>query len=120
MSSVILASDYRNEILENIHPGHVCGVNIEGNIQYSAGEPQHMTFLRSAFKPVQAIPAIKHDIQGYFGLTNRETALITASHRGEAFHIKELEQLLEKIGVPEEALLCHPAYPLNPGLKINW
>src|SRR5699024_9892670 len=77
----------------------------------------HMTFLRSAFKPIQAIPAIMHDIQGHFGLTNRETALITASHRGEPFHIETLETLRQKIDVPEDALLCHPAYPLNPDAK---
>lgn len=117
MQPEILATDYRNNILENIHPGFICGVDGTGTIKYSVGDSQHLTFLRSAFKPIQAIPAIIHDIQGHFGLTNRETALIAASHRGEPFHIETLEKLRKKIDVSEDALLCHPAYPLNPDAK---
>lgn len=115
MKLEILAGDYRNGILENIHPGHICGLGDSGSVMFEVGDTGHMTFLRSALKPVQAIPAISHGIQEHFNLTDRETALFAASHRGEPFHIEQLERLMEKLGVDEETLLCHPAYPLNPG-----
>ena len=117
MNEEILVNDYRNGLLENIHPGHICGMDVTGKVKYAIGDTAHLTFLRSAFKPIQAIPAIVHGIQEHFKLTNRETALIAASHRGEAFHLEELEKLMNKIGVTEDELLCHPAYPLNPGAK---
>lgn len=119
MNEEILVKDYRNGILENIHPGHICGVDVSGNVKYEVGDSGHQTFLRSAFKPIQAIPAITHHIQEHFKLTNRETALIAASHRGEAFHIEELEKLMDKVGVSEDDLLCQPTYPLNPAAKDN-
>ncbi|KKI89644.1 asparaginase [Bacillus sp. SA1-12] len=117
MNIQVLVNDYRNGLLENIHPGHICGVTSMGQIKYKVGDTEHLTFLRSALKPIQAIPAIAHQIQESFKLTNRETSLIAASHRGENFHIVELEKLLDKIGVAEEELLCHPTYPLNPEAK---
>ncbi|ASN04177.1 asparaginase [Virgibacillus necropolis] len=117
MNYEILVSDYRNGILENIHPGHICGVDEFGSVKYQVGNPDHLTFLRSALKPIQAIPAIANGIQEHFKLTNRETALIAASHRGEEFHVDELEKLLDKVGIQEEELLCHPTYPLNPRSK---
>ncbi|WP_243459460.1 asparaginase [Metabacillus bambusae] len=117
MSVEVLVNDYRNGYLENIHPGHICGVNATGIIKYKVGDTEHWTFLRSALKPIQAIPAIANHIQEHFKLTNRETSLIAASHRGEELHIDELEKLLDKIGVAEEELLCHPTYPLNSRAK---
>ncbi|WP_206207731.1 asparaginase [Virgibacillus profundi] len=117
MNEEILVNDYRNGILENIHPGHICGIDANEEVKYTVGNARHLTFLRSAFKPIQAIPVIAHKVQEHFKLTNRETALIAASHRGEDFHLEELKKLMDKIGVAEDELLCHPTYPLNPGAK---
>lgn len=108
-----LVEEYRGGVLENVHYGVVCGVNERGEVIYSSGDEMHVAFLRSAAKPFQAIPVAKQIIDEKFGLTSREAALFTASHRGEAYHMEALESLLAKTGIAEEELLTHPTYPLN-------
>ena len=51
-----LVLEYRGGHLENVHYGHVCGVNEKSQIAYRTGNPEWVTFMRSAAKPIQAIP----------------------------------------------------------------
>ncbi|MFC7681074.1 asparaginase [Paenibacillus sp. GCM10028914] len=114
-----LVEEYRGGILENVHYGAISVVDESGKLLYSAGDPEHMTFLRSAAKPFQAIPVMKRSIDEKFGLTGEEAALFAASHRGEKFHIDALESLLNKTGIGEEELHCCPNYPLNEEAKAE-
>ncbi|MDF2684652.1 MAG: asparaginase [Brevibacillus sp.] len=113
-----LVEEYRGGVLENVHYGVVCGVNERGEVIYSSGDDMHVAFLRSAAKPFQAIPVAKQKMDEKFGLTSREAALFTASHRGEAYHMEALESLLKKTGISEEELLTNPTYPLNEEPKF--
>jgi L-asparaginase II len=113
-----LVDEYRGGVLENVHFGVVCGVDHEGRVIYSSGDVEHVVFLRSAAKPFQAIPVAKRKIDEKFGLTSREAALFTASHRGEAYHLEGLESILKKTGITEEELLTCPTYPLNDEPKF--
>lgn len=117
-----LVEEYRGGVLENVHMGLVCGMDENGRIVYSVGDEQHMTFLRSAAKPFQAIPVIKHGIDEKFKLSPKEAALFAASHRGEKYHIEALESILQKTGLKEEDILCCPTYPLNeaPRAACHW
>ncbi|WP_106766494.1 asparaginase [Paenibacillus faecalis] len=108
-----LVEEYRGGLLENVHYGAVSVVDEAGKVLYSAGDPEHVTFFRSAAKPFQAIPSMKRRIDEKHGLTHEEVALFAASHRGEAFHIDALESMLRKTSIHEEELYCNPAYPLN-------
>jgi L-asparaginase II len=114
-----LVEEYRGGVLENVHFGAIAIVDEKGNLLYSAGDPEHVTFLRSAAKPFQAIPAMKRRIDEVYGLTGHETALFAASHRGEAYHIDALESMLHKTGIKEEALHCCATYPLNEDAKAQ-
>ncbi|MBP1964577.1 asparaginase [Paenibacillus aceris] len=109
----ILVEEYRGSVLECTHAGHICGVDDTGSIRYASGNPLHMTYLRSAAKPFQAIPVLQHGIEKRFGFTGKETAVIAGSHRGEPFHIEAVESMLHKIGIGEEKLVCASTYPLN-------
>ncbi|MED1953981.1 asparaginase [Brevibacillus centrosporus] len=113
-----LVEEFRGGVLENIHAGIVCGVNDRGEVIYSSGDEMHIAFLRSAAKPFQAIPVAREKIDEKFGLTSREAALFTASHRGEVYHVEALESLLAKTGIREEELLTNPTYPLNEEPKF--
>ncbi|MGG1663311.1 asparaginase [Brevibacillus sp. NRS-1366] len=113
MRHSLLVEEYRGSVLENVHFGVVCGVDEHGQVIYSAGDDMHVTYLRSAAKPFQAIPVAKQKIDEKFGLTSREAALFTASHRGEAYHLEGLEAILQKTGIAEDELLTCPTYPLN-------
>lgn len=113
-----LIEEYRGGVLENVHLGVLCGVNDKGEVIHEVGSAEHMTFLRSAAKPFQAIPVMKRDIAGKYGLTDAEAAMFAASHRGETYHIEALEAIMRKTGLSEEQLLCCPTYPLNDEPKF--
>ncbi len=91
----------------------ICGVNEYAETRYHVGDSNHLTFYRSAAKPLQALPVFLTDIIEKYQLNEEEAALLTASQRGEAYHIAALESLLEKLPVKEEELFCPPSLPLN-------
>ncbi|NMA94673.1 MAG: asparaginase [Clostridiales bacterium] len=111
--SEILVKEFREDVLENIHIGHICIVDYSGKVRYSAGDPKNMTYLRSSAKPIQALPVIKRDLHKWFGLTERETTIFAASHMGESFHVDAVESILHKIGMAEDDLVMLPTYPGN-------
>ncbi|OZQ71135.1 asparaginase [Paenibacillus odorifer] len=119
MGFTTLVEEYRGGLLENVHYGAVSVVDEKGSILYKAGDPEHMTYLRSAAKPFQALPVMKRRIDEVYGLTSKEASLFTASHRGEAFHIETLEALFQKMGLKEESLHCCSTYPLNEEAKAE-
>lgn len=114
-----LVEEFRGGLLENVHYGAVSIVDEEGTVLYRAGNPHRMTFLRSAAKPIQAMPAMKRHLRETYGLTGAETALFTASHRGESYHIDALESILRKTGIHEDSLYCGSTYPLNEEAKAE-
>lgn len=115
----VLVHEYRGGVLENVHYGAISVVNEHGEIIHQVGDPKHMTFLRSAAKPFQALPAMKRNVDREFGLTGNEASLFAASHRGEAFHIAALESMREKANIQEDQLICGMAYPLNEDAKAE-
>lgn len=108
-----LVEQYRGNILENVHLGLLCGVNDKKELISEIGNAQHVTFLRSAAKPFQAIPVVKAGVPKKLGLTSGEAALFAASQRGEAYQIEALESILKKADIAEELLLPCPTVPLN-------
>ncbi|MFF2093085.1 asparaginase [Paenibacillus sp. NPDC058174] len=118
-SFVPLVEEYRGGVLENVHYGAVTVVDETGKIIYQTGNPEHMTFLRSAAKPFQALPGMKRQIDEVYGLTGKEASLFAASHRGESFHIDALESILSKMDVSESTLHCCSTYPLNEQAKAE-
>lgn len=98
--------------VENIHFGSVAVVDVAGRLLYSSGDPDFMTFTRSALKPFQALPFVLDDGPARFGLTRDELALLCASHSGEEKHLAGVRSILDKIGVDESHLACGCAVPL--------
>ncbi|MCM0647463.1 asparaginase [Clostridium swellfunianum] len=114
----ILVEEYRGDILECVHRGHICGISDDG-IKYSVGDMEFLTFFRSSAKPIQAIPIVKEGLYEKYGFTDRELAVMTASHRAEPFHVEAIESIIVKLGINEEALICLPTYPLGEAAKEN-
>jgi L-asparaginase II len=98
--------------VENIHYGSVAVVDAAGRLLYASGDPDFMTFTRSALKPFQALPFVLDDGPGHFGLDRGELALLCASHSGEEKHVAGVRSILAKIGVDERHLACGCAVPL--------
>jgi L-asparaginase II len=98
--------------VENIHYGSVAVVDAAGRLLWSAGDPDVMTFTRSALKPFQALPFLLGGGPARFGLSRSEVALLCASHSGEERHVAGVESILDKIGLSDTHLACGCATPL--------
>jgi len=113
MPSEILAEVTRAETVESIHRGHVVIVDGEGTPVASLGDPENVTFFRSACKAQQAIACIASGAADAFDFSEEEIALAVASHSGEKQHVEIAARMLEKIGFSESDLRCGTHRPFN-------
>jgi len=113
MRAEILAEVTRGETVESIHRGHVMIVDGGGTRVASLGDPQTVTFFRSACKALQAIPCIASGAADAFDFSAEEIALAVASHSGEKQHVEIAARMLEKIGLSESDLRCGTHRPFN-------
>ena len=96
----------RGNIVKSIHIGAVGVSDTHGNLFASFGDPHTVTFLRSSAKPFQALPFIEMGGAETFDLTDREVAVLCASHAGTDDHAAVIRGIQHKIGVTEKDLLC--------------
>jgi L-asparaginase II len=96
----------RGPVVESVHFGAAAVVDVHGRLLASFGDPSTVTYLRSSAKPVQALPLIEMGGAEAFGLTEREIAIICASHHGTDEHVAVVRGIQAKIGVSEADLLC--------------
>jgi L-asparaginase II len=96
----------RGHIVESIHYGAIAVVDSHGKLLYSYGDPQTVAFLRSSAKPFQALPFFERNGPGTFGLTQKEQALVCASHEGSDEHVRTAESIQKKVGIKESDLQC--------------
>jgi len=99
--------------VETVHEVHVAVVDSSGRLVARTGDPELVTFWRSAAKPFQALPLVEDGAAGRFGLTSEELALACASHSSEPGQVARVRELLGKIGCSERDLLCGPHPPLS-------
>lgn len=96
----------RGALVENVHRAHGVVTDTSGNVLHAAGDPERVTFLRSSAKPLQALAMVESGAAGRFGFSDRELAVMCASHQGESFHVAAVQSILRKIGLDEDALAC--------------
>ncbi|MQR00204.1 asparaginase [Glaciimonas soli] len=101
-----LAYSVRNGHVECIHSGSVAVVDSTGRLIAYAGDPTSYAFSRSTLKPFQALPFVQSEGIEQFGLDQRQTALMCASHSGEEMHIAAVSDMLEKFRCTEPDLQC--------------
>lgn len=99
------------ELVESRHAGHVAVVDAAGRLVASLGDPDRVTFVRSAVKPFQAAACLELLGAQAGELTPEEVAVAWSSHRGEAAQLAAVGRLLERAGVGPEDLTCPPARP---------
>ncbi len=115
-NSEILVEVRRGNTVESVHRGHLAIVDGDGELIGSLGDPEIVTFMRSAAKPFQAIPFLLSGAAEAFGLTEREIALACGSHSGEPLHTETAAKILEKCGLSEKDLRCGAHDPFNAEL----
>jgi L-asparaginase II len=91
----------RGSVVESRHRVHAVAVQ-DGAVVAEAGEGGLVAYLRSAAKPLQALPLVRARAD----LDDRDVAIASASHRGEAEHLAAVGALLAKAPADEAELEC--------------
>ncbi len=103
----------RGGVVESSHTVHAAVVDREGRLVARAGDPDLVTFWRSAAKPFQAVPLVTDGVVERFKISTAELALCCASHSSEPEQVVLVRDLLAKIGCSERDLLCGAHPPLS-------
>ncbi len=104
----------RGNLVESIHRGDLAVVDHTGRLLYSVGSPREkVTFIRSASKPIQAIPIVTSGAADRYQFTDQELAVFCASHSAEQIHVETVLGILKKIGLADSALQCGRHLPFN-------
>jgi L-asparaginase II len=111
--AVSLVEVTRGPLVESRHHGHIVAVEPDGRMVASAGDPETITYMRSAAKLHQAIPLVASGAADRFRFTEKEIALACASHSGEAIHTEIAASMLRKIQLPQDALKCGTHEPFS-------
>ncbi|MDI6601664.1 MAG: asparaginase [Thermoanaerobacteraceae bacterium] len=104
---------YRGELVENIHRGDIAVVDCKGRVIASAGNIGKKSYMRSAAKPIQAVNVVLSGAIEEYGITDKELAIICASHRGDEEHVDTINSILKKLGLDKTYLECGVLKPLN-------
>lgn len=110
----------RGDLVESLHHGDIAIVNESGELLYSVGDPERVSYIRSAAKPAQALPVIESGAADHYRLSDRELAVMCASHNAEAIHTETVLGILRKIGLSEAALQCgvHAPYDVEANEQL--
>ncbi len=103
----------RSGLTESVHRGAIAVCTPHGRRTRGLGHPAMPTFMRSAAKPLQALPLITSGAAQRFGLTPAELAATCGSLNGEPFQIDTVTSILAKAGLGPELLDCGAAWPLH-------
>ncbi|GEO27231.1 asparaginase [Alicyclobacillus acidoterrestris] len=109
----ILVEETRAGVVDNVHLGHIAVVNADGKVLYHYGDPNYMTYGRSALKPMQAIPIIETGAADHFQFEDADLAIFCASHSGEERHRSRVRAILKQIGKDEHDLECGVMAPIS-------
>jgi L-asparaginase II len=91
----------RGEFVECVHDVHGVAVR-DGEVVAGFGDPSLVTSLRSAAKPLQALPLARAHPE----LADDELAIAAASHYGTERHVATVRKLLAATGGTERELDC--------------
>lgn len=111
---VPLVETTRGGIVESLHYGAIAVCDPSGRLVASVGDPDTLVFLRSSSKPFQVLPLVEGGGMERFDLTDRELAVMCASHTGTDEHVAVIAGLQRKLGVSQADLLCGMHTPSNP------
>ena len=103
MAEPIRVAVRRGGTVESIHRIHAIAVR-DGKVVASAGDPEHVTFMRSAAKPMQAV-ALARDRDD---VDERDLAIASASHLADQAQLAAVQALLDKAPATEDDLECGP------------
>jgi L-asparaginase II len=107
------------DVVESTHRGHVVVVGPGGEVVAGLGDPDRLTFVRSAVKAFQATACLEilDEHGGADALTPADIAIGQASHGGEPRHLQAVHDLLARSGTADEDVTTPPGRsPARPEL----
>jgi L-asparaginase II len=96
----------RGQTVESIHAGAIAVVDASGRLLACYGNPDVVTFLRSSAKPFQILPFLEHGGKAFYDLSEREVAVMCASHSGTDRHVSVIKGIQAKADLTEADLMC--------------
>ena len=96
----------REGIAESRHRVHAVVCDSRGRVLMKAGDPQQLSFIRSALKPFQATVFVASGTADQVGSGERGLAIACASHAGTPAHAREAFRLLWGAEIEAEQLQC--------------
>jgi L-asparaginase II len=103
MAEPIRVAVRRGGTVESIHRVDAVAVR-NGAVVASAGDPELVTFMRSAAKPMQAVALARERDD----LDERDLAIASASHLADEAQLAAVRALLDKAPATEDDLECGP------------
>lgn len=103
----------RGPVVESLHQVMAVVVNEAGGLTNYWGNPNFLTYPRSAIKMLQALPLIESGAADKFGLSDKHLALACSSHAGEKEHLSALMEWMEKTQLKETCFACGGHWPRN-------
>lgn len=103
----------RGGLVESRHHLSLAICTPAGDLIAACGNPERLTFWRSAAKPVQLMPLVAAGGVEHFGFSSMELAVMAGSHSGEQPHVEAVLSILHKIGLDQEHLRCGIQTPLS-------
>jgi L-asparaginase II len=111
----VLVRQVRNGVTESVHRGDVVETDVTGRVLRVIGEPERLVNLRSTVKPFGLIALLRAGGRREFDLSTEELAVMSSSHSGEDVHVRTIQGMYRRIGVPQAPLACGTdCTPLDP------
>jgi L-asparaginase II len=101
MAEAITVAVRRGGVVESRHHVHAVAVR-DGVVIAEAGDGGRVTFMRSAAKPIQALPLVR----AVPDLDDRQLAIACASHRAEPEQLAAVRSLLDRAPAAADELEC--------------
>jgi L-asparaginase II len=114
MAEPITVAVHRSETVESRHRVHAVAVQ-DGTVVAEAGDAGLATFMRSAAKPIQALPLTRALPE----LTEEELAIASASHLARTEQLAAVRSLLARAPAGEDELECGEAGDPPEPIKHN-
>ena len=108
----------RGSLVESCHRVTAAVVDAGGRLIAASGDPDTVSWWRSAAKPFQALPLVQDGAAARFALSEAELALACASHSSEPRHLEVVSGLMARLGISDAELSCGVHTPLSAAVAL--
>jgi len=106
-----VVEEVRGGVVEARHRVHAVVVDATGALLGAAGDPGWPCMLRSAAKPLQALPAVRDGVVERYDLAARHVAVACGSHEGTPAHAAAVAEVIARAGLSVADLRPRGVHP---------